>query len=76
MHTLYTRRIIPSWGNFQPFVTFPRFRIKEGPGGNLPMQGGALGFGLGFSKQDGHDFLLREEKSHLDVALQVSKWLG
>ncbi len=30
--------------------TFDRW--QAGPGGNLPMQGGALGFGLGFSKQD------------------------
>ncbi|CAE7870884.1 ACHE, partial [Symbiodinium sp. KB8] len=25
---------------------------KEGPGGNLPLSGGALGFGLGWTKQD------------------------
>ncbi|CAE7437127.1 ACHE [Symbiodinium natans] len=25
---------------------------KDGPGGNLPFEGGALGFGLGWSKQD------------------------
>lgn len=39
-------------GAFHFSELFFLFGNEEGPGGNLPMQGGALGFGLGFSKQD------------------------
>lgn len=39
-------------GAFHVSELFFVFGNEEGPGGNLPMQGGAFGLGLGFTKQD------------------------
>lgn len=39
-------------GAFHVSELFFVFGNEDGPGGNLPLQGGAFGLGLGFTKQD------------------------